>query len=188
MRILKDMAIESGIEAPIYTSTGWGGAPILDNEVLPLYGGYAFWPWLFYGDVTEHPATNEFLFQDFHNDNSECLDFNPPYNKTNYPFACCEMGGGMQVWYNYRFTVPPESVEAMAIMKVAGGCNFIGYYMFHGGSNPIGKKSYLNERTTPKISYDFQAPLGEFGQIRESYKRLKLLHYFFLNTKKNCVI
>ena len=185
MRILKDMAIEAGIIAPIYTCTGWGGAPILDDEILPLYGGYAFWPWLFYGDVTEHPATKEFLFQDFHNDNSKCFDFNPPYDKTHYPFACCEMGGGMQVWYNYRFTVPPESVESMAIMKVAGGCNFIGYYMFHGGSNPIGKKSYLNERTTPKISYDFQAPLGEFGQVRESYKRLKLLHYFFSEYEKD---
>ena len=185
MRILKDMAIEAGIVAPIYTSTGWGGAPILDDEVLPLYGGYAFWPWLFYGDVTEHPTTKEFLFQDFHNDDSVCNDFNPPYKKTHYPFACCEMGGGMQVWYNYRFTVPAESVEAMAIMKVAGGCNFIGYYMFHGGSNPIGKKSYLNERTTPKISYDFQAPLGEFGQIRESYKRLKLLHYFLNEYEKD---
>ena len=30
----------------------------------------------------------------------------------------------------------------------------------------------------PKISYDYQAALGEFGQIRESYSRLKSLHFF----------
>ncbi|MGC8802225.1 MAG: hypothetical protein ACP5PS_00400 [Bacteroidales bacterium] len=30
----------------------------------------------------------------------------------------------------------------------------------------------------PKISYDFQAPIGEFGQIRPSYFRLKVLHHF----------
>jgi hypothetical protein len=176
---LKEMALIAGFDVPLYTSTGWGGAPIIENEVLPLYGGYAFWPWIFYGDVTEHPATGEYLFQDFHNDNVEAKDFKPAYKKSNYPFACCEIGGGMQVWYNYRFIVPPESVEAMTLVKTAGGCNFVGYYMYHGGSNPIGKHSYLNERTTPKISYDFQAPLGEFGQVRESYKRAKLLHYFF---------
>ena len=30
----------------------------------------------------------------------------------------------------------------------------------------------------PKLSYDYQAALGEFGQIRESYSRLKSIHYF----------
>ena len=30
----------------------------------------------------------------------------------------------------------------------------------------------------PKISYDFQAPIGEFGQIRPSFYKLKVLHYF----------
>ncbi|HEY8917891.1 MAG TPA: hypothetical protein VIM87_15710, partial [Chitinophaga sp.] len=30
----------------------------------------------------------------------------------------------------------------------------------------------------PKISYDFQAPIGEFGQVREGFHRLKLLHFF----------
>jgi hypothetical protein len=84
----------------------------------------------------------------------------------------------MQVWYQHRFVVPPESVEAMALMKIAGGCNFVGYYMYHGGSNPVGQRSYLNEHVTPKISYDFQAPLGEFGQVRDSYRALRLLHMF----------
>lgn len=176
---LKELALKAGFDVPMYTCTGWGGSPIIENEVLPLYGGYAFWPWIFYGDVTEHPATREYLFGDYHNDEVDNVDFKPSYKKSNYPFACCEIGGGMQVWYNYRFTVSPASVEAMPLIKTAGGCNFVGYYMFHGGSNPFGEHSYLNERTTPKISYDFQAPLGEFGQIRESFKRIKLLHYFF---------
>ena len=73
----------------------------------------------------------------------------------------------------------------MAEMKVAGGCNFVGYYVFHGGSNPKGKKTpFLNENATPKISYDYQAPIGEFGQIRESYKRLKRQHYFYETVRK----
>ncbi|MBD8068705.1 beta-galactosidase [Bacillus sp. PS06] len=177
---LKELAIEAGIETPIYTSTGWGGASAPVEEVLPLWGGYAFWPWIFYGDVSEHPATPEFIFRDYHNDKLENYGFTPTYPPESLPFACCEMGGGMTVFYKYRFKLPYESVDAMAEMKVAGGCNFVGYYVFHGGSNPKGDKTpFLNEHATPKISYDYQAPIGEFGQIRDSYKRLKRQHYFY---------
>ena len=67
----------------------------------------------------------------------------------------------------------------MANIKLASGCNFLGYYMFQGGSNPKGKHgTFMNEAQSPKISYDYQAALGEFGQIRESYQRLKSVHSF----------
>lgn len=177
---LKELAIQAGIQTPIYTSTGWGGASAPVEEVLPLWGGYAFWPWIFYGDVKEHPATPEYIFRDYHNDQQKNYGFDPAYRPESLPFACCEMGGGMTVFYKYRFKLPYESVDSMTEMKVAGGCNFVGYYVFHGGSNPKGKKTpFLNENATPKISYDYQAPIGEFGQIRESYKRLKRQHYFY---------
>ncbi len=52
-------------------------------------------------------------------------------------------------------------------------------FVCHGGSNPKGKHGmFLNEGQVSKISYDYQAVLGEFGQERESYRRLKSLHYF----------
>lgn len=67
----------------------------------------------------------------------------------------------------------------MANIKLASGCNFLGYYMFQGGSNPKGKHgTFMNEAQSPKISYDYQAALGEFGQICESYQRLKSVHSF----------
>ncbi|PFO06586.1 glycosyl hydrolase family 35 [Bacillus sp. AFS076308] len=183
---LKELAIQAGIQTPIYTSTGWGGAAAPVEEVLPLWGGYAFWPWIFYGDVKEHPATPEFIFRDYHNDQQKNYGFTPAYRPESLSFACCEMGGGMTVFYKYRFKLPYESVDAMAEMKVAGGCNFVGYYVFHGGSNPKGKKTpFLNENATPKISYDYQAPIGEFGQIRESYKRLKRQHYFYKTVEES---
>jgi Glycosyl hydrolases family 35/Beta-galactosidase, domain 2 len=183
---LKELAIQAGIETPIYTSTGWGGAAAPVEEVLPLWGGYAFWPWIFYGDVKEHPATPEFIFRDYHNNHQKNYGFDPAYSPESLPFACCEMGGGMTVFYKYRFKLPYESVDAMAEMKVAGGCNFVGYYVFHGGSNPKGKKTpFLNENAAPKISYDYQAPIGEFGQIRESYKRLKRQHYFYQTVEES---
>jgi len=187
MKILKNIAIEEGIIAPIYTCTAWGGAAAPVDEMLPMWGGYAFWPWIFYGNVDKHPATPEYIFRDYHNNkNKKLYNFEPQYDPEDYPYACCEMGGGMTVFYKYRFIVPPESVKAMSIVKVASGANFIGYYMFHGGSNPRGYTNiYLNEHAVPKISYDFQAPLGEFGQIRKSYKTLKLLHYFLKNFEED---
>ncbi|WP_052712087.1 beta-galactosidase [Domibacillus indicus] len=175
---LKKYANEAGMDAPLYTATGWGGAMAPIDAVLPLWGGYAFRPWIFYDDtVKEHPVTPEFIYRDYR---QPAYNFEPQYDPSTVPFACCEMGGGMTVFYKYRFQLPYQSIEAMANMKAAGGCNFVGYYVFHGGSNPAGKKTpFLNENAAPKISYDYQAPIGEFGQVRESYKRLKRLHYFF---------
>ena len=176
---LKEMATESGICPVFYTCTAWGGAAAPES-MLPLWGGYAFRPWLFYSYQGEHPATEEYVYQDFHNNNVKCTnDFQPAYEPETRPYACCEMGGGMMCSYYYRFKLPYKSVDAMANIKVGSGCNFLGYYMFQGGSNPIGKHGiFMNEGQVPKISYDYQAALGEFGQVRESYRRLKSIHYF----------
>lgn len=186
MLTLRDLAIECGIDTPFYTCTGWGGA-ITPDEMMPLWGGYAYRPWLFYTARGEHPVTEEYIYQDYHNNNTVVTsDFKPAYRPEDRPYACCEMGGGMMCTYYYRFILPYKSVDAMANIKMASGCNFLGYYVFQGGSNPKGKHgTFMNEAQTPKISYDYQAALGEFGQIRESYQRLKSLHYFALTFGEN---
>jgi beta-galactosidase len=152
---------------------------VLEGEVLPLYGGYAICPWNISEAAPVHAPTQEFVFRDFHGEKSPDRIFDPPYDPSAYPFACCEIGGGMQSWYRYGAVVTPGGVEAHALMKLAGGCSLLGYYMFQGGTNPIGKRGFLNEHVAPRVSYDFQAPLGEFGQVRESYRRLKRLHLFY---------
>lgn len=176
---MKELAAECGLLPAFYTCTGWGGAATPDS-MMPLWGGYAFRPWIFYSHKGEHPATEEYIYQDFHNNEVECTnDFKPQYQPEEKPYACCEMGGGMMCCYYYRFQYPYKSVDAMANIKIASGCNFLGYYMFQGGSNPTGKHgTFMNEGQVPKISYDYQAALGEFGQVRESYRRLKTIHYF----------
>ena len=179
LHALKKLAAECGLRPAFYTCTGWGGAPV-PEDLVPLWGGYAYRPWLFYSYRGEHPATEEYIYQDFHKDGAVCTnDFKPPYAPESRPYACCEMGGGMMCSYYYRFQLPYKSVDAMANIKLGSGCNFLGYYMFQGGSNPVGKRGvFLNEGQVPKISYDYQAALGEFGQERESYRRLKTVHYF----------
>ncbi len=183
MKTLKKLAQAEGICTPFYTCTGWGGAATPVDEMLPLWGGYAFWPWIFYDYEGEHPATPEYIYRDNHNNQvPKTYNFEPTYEPESFPYACCEMGGGMSAYYNYRFQLPFESVDAMANIKLAGGCNFLGYYMYRGGSNPKGEKTpYLNECQCPKISYDYQAILGEYGQVRPSYHRLRALHNFIKN-------
>jgi hypothetical protein len=65
---------------------------------------------------------------------------------------------------------------------LGSGANGIGYYMYHAGSTPKGKDGFMNDEAfgLPKISYEYQSPIGEFGQVREGFHRLKLIH-FFLN-------
>jgi hypothetical protein len=57
--------------------------------------------------------------------------------------------------------------------------------MYHGGANPEGRLTTLQESQAtgypndlPVRSYDYQAPLGEFGQVNPSYRALKVLHLF----------
>ncbi|MBI1282679.1 MAG: hypothetical protein GC179_31430 [Anaerolineaceae bacterium] len=172
---LKELAQSVGLITPIYSCTAWRNSPIVDGEILPMQGGYAFTPWSPDPNYRQEP-TREFLFRNRHLD--PVLNARPTYDASRYPFVCCEIGGGIQDTYYHRPLVPPESVAALAIMNLAGGSNLIGYYMYHGGSNPVGKHSYMNEYTVPRISYDFQAPLREFGQVADSFRHLRLLHLF----------
>ena len=176
---LRDIALQCGLAPAFFTGTAWGGAAY-SPRVLPLWGGYAYRPWLFYSRRGEHPATEEYIYEDYHHNGAVCADdFTPAYAPASRPYACCEMGAGMMCCYYYRFVYPYKSVDALANIKLGSGCNFIGYYMFQGGTNPLGKHgAYLNESQVPKLSYDYQAALGEFGQIRESYSRLKAIHFF----------
>lgn len=178
LHALRDIAIEQGIDVPFFTCTGWG-APV-PEDMLPLWGGYAYRPWLFYERSGDHPLTDEYLYRCLHGTHvTRYADFNPDYDPDSRPYACCEMGGGMFNAYRYRFVLPLKSVDAMANIKIGSGCNFLGYYMFRGGTNPLDSRGgYLNESQTPKRSYDFQAALGEFGQVRESYRRLRTIHAF----------
>ncbi|MEO8607945.1 MAG: beta-galactosidase [Chloroflexota bacterium] len=172
---LKELALNAGFDVPLYTVTGWIRSPILEGETLPMQGGYVFQPWN--PDPTyQQPPTREYIFRNRHL--NPVLDGEPTYEAANYPFMCCEMGGGTQISYYHRPIVPAEAVESLAVMNLAGGANLIGYYMYHGGTNPVGKHAYLNEYTVPRISYDFQAPIREFGQFNDSFRSLRLLHQF----------
>ena len=172
MSILKSLAGKAGIETPLYTATGWGNAAIVPGETLPVTAAYAYPTWTRKKDISPF-----YLYKDIHSD----PDYSPVrYNPEDYPAFAAELGGGIMSTYTRRPTVPPNSMDALINRCLGSGANGIGYYMYHGGSTPMGDISYFNDEAYgyPKISYDFQAPIGEFGQLRPSYNRLRLLHEF----------
>src|SRR5690606_32403821 len=72
-------------------------------------------------------------------------------------------------------------------VKLGSGGTSPGYYMYHGGVNPRGRRTTLMESQSTPITnwydmpvrnYDFQAPLGAFGQVRPHYHLLRRLHLY----------
>jgi len=191
---LKRLANNIGLKAPIYTVTGWGpgqGAAYPEGEVIPLFGGYPEAPWEQHTD--ELPPNPNFFFTENRNDvaigrdlmGNIKVDESSQSKNSEYPFLTCELGGGNQKTYHRRPYIDPNDVAALILTKLGSGCNLVGYYMYHGGTHPIGKLSTMQEsRETfypndcPIKSYDFQAPIGQLGIIRRHYHILRNIHNF----------
>ncbi|MBQ9649248.1 MAG: beta-galactosidase [Prevotella sp.] len=192
---LKKMANEIGFDLPFYTRTGWPelASPVPFGEMIPLYGDYADGFWERSIEETAGNYYKAFNFKAFRSSTAiatEQIDYSKETGdrkqENQYPYFTCELGGGMMTAYHRRPYLYPEDAYSMAIVKLGSGSNLLGYYMYHGGTNPDGK-TWLNEmqRTLatnyndlPVKTYDFQAPLGEFGQINPHYYMLRKLHLF----------
>lgn len=113
------------------------------------------------------------------------LEANENYVFESYPYLTAELGGGLQVTWNRRPVATAQDIGAMSLTKLGSGVELLGYYMFHGGSNPQGKLSTLQESKAsggycdlPEINYDFNAPIRQYGQISDTYREIKLLALF----------
>lgn len=195
---LKKIAQQVGFDLPFYTRTGWPElrTPVPYGEMLPLYGDYAdgFWD----KEVTEgcgnyYKAFNFKAFRSSTAIGTDMIDYSKSplplegQGEASYPYFTCELGGGMATAYHRRPYVYAEDAYSMALVKLGSGSNLLGYYMYHGGTNPEGVLHTQNEVQTspgtanndlPVCTYDFQAPLGEFGQTYPQYYMLRPLHLF----------
>ena len=188
---LKRIAVEEGFEVPLYTVTGWNavsGARIPTAEVLPVFAAYPDAPWTQHRDPL--PLSPQYLFNPTRNDTAVGADllhtaapdgWQLPYDR--YPFATCEIGAGQQSTYHRRVRISGMDAYALSLVKLGCGNNLIGYYMYHGGTNPIGRDSTLQEsRATgypndyPILNYDFATALSQYGETRPQYRWLNLLH------------
>ena len=191
---LKRIAQKIGFDLPFYTRTGWPelATPVPFGEMLPLYGDYADGFWERSIEETAGNYYKAFNFKAFRSSTAiateQLGEQKERLNKGDeqYPYFTCELGGGMMTAYHRRPYIYPEDTYSMAVVKLGSGSNLLGYYMYHGGTNPEGL-TYLNEtqRTVatnyndlPVKTYDFQAPLNEFGQKNPQYYLLRKLHLF----------
>ena len=185
---LLDLAKEAGLNAPFYTVTGWDNAKLPSRDILPVFSGYAdgFW----WRSLTELPPNPNYFFTTIRCQENVGEDLRSTHPEIDaqqvaYPFLTAEMGGGMELSYHRRPLLSADDIAAMELVKLGSGVTMYGYYMFHGGTNPEGKRTTLQESQStgypndlPVKSYDFQAPLGEFGQENPSYRTLKAFHLF----------
>ncbi len=191
IRTLKNLAVADGLDVPLYTVTGWDGASIPLDTALPVFGGYPDAPWD--GSPKKLPPNEVYAFR-FNNRSAGSMGAigggiqSSAQSYTGTPFLTAEVGDGIEDTYFRRPVVSPDDIAAIPTVILGSGANMLGYYMFHGGRNPDvepGTTITLNESQLtnyptdlPIRSYDFQAPLGEYGQPRPSLNKLKLIHYF----------
>lgn len=189
---LKRMAQELGLSAPLWTSTAWGGVRLPPDELLPLYGGYTETFWTEADGGWPDTCRKHFFFTHQRDDEGIGSDLRPVTSvrgsapdafADRFPWATCELGGGMAVSYHRRPRVDAADIAALGLTKIGCGSVWQGYYMFHGGTNPVGELTSLQEshatgypNDLPVLTYDFQAPLGEYGQYRATYDELRLQH------------
>ncbi|GIG29484.1 beta-galactosidase [Cellulomonas marina] len=200
---LRRIAEDLGLRVPLWTATGWGGAR-LPSTVLPVYSAYVdgFWE----EDDVEQPAFApvHFRYSTVRDDLGVGADVRAALDGTGAdgeapagggapggatatspttPFATCELGGGMHVAYHRRPLVAPRDVAALALAKIGSGSAWQGYYLYAGGTQRTGPHGTEQEsqatgypNDVPTRSYDFHAPVGEHGQVREHHHLLRRQH------------
>ncbi len=190
---LKKLAIDAGIDVPLYVKTGWPAmhTPVPLGELVPLFGAYADGFWERNITPMNGAAWQNFTFKITRTDTgvgNDTLGYRKSGDTTGtekYPYLTCEIGGGMETSYHRRINYDPRDVESVVLCQLGSGSSLLGYYMYHGGQNPDGKLSTLQESQAtgypndlPAKNYDFNAPIGEFGQLNPQYYWLRRLHLF----------
>jgi beta-galactosidase len=185
---LEKLAREAGLDAPFYTLTGWDGAQIPSRDFLPIFGGYAdgFW----FRTLAELPPYPNYFFTNIRCEENVGDDLRSKHPEIDaqdaaYPYITTEMGGGMELSYHRRPSISADDTASMELVKLGAGVTMYGFYMFHGGTNPDGKLTTLQEsqptgypNDLPVKNYDFQAPLGEYGQMHPSFGAVKIFDLF----------
>jgi len=190
---LKKIALDAGFDVPLYVVTGWDQAVIPQRAVIPVYGGgYPDAPWSESTQKLAPPEVYAFRFNSrvaanmgaMGDKNNQIADDSASIP---LPYLTAEIGGGIEETYHRRPVISADDIGAMYPVMLGSGVNMYGTYMYQGGKNPEGKRTTLQEsqRTAypndlPVKNYDFQAPLGEYGDERPSLRIMKQ-YQLFLN-------
>lgn len=181
---LKRMAQEIGFDVPLYSMTHWMDSEYPKGEIVPYAGFYIEAPWTTSGK-NEMPTSNfEFFTYNRLSDNigtdiikieGEVQSLSGENNDS--PFFTCEVGVGSTTFYPRRAIVPEEMAGETINLRLGCGTNLMGYYMYVGGTNPVGKIRTF-ESSGPRVSYDYQAPVRESGTLGAVMPETKKYNYF----------
>lgn len=181
---LKKMAVEIGFDVPLYSMTHWMDSEYPKGEIVPYAGFYIEAPWTASGK-NEIPTSNfEFFTYNRLSDNigTDIIKLEGDVESlsgenNDSPFFTCEIGVGTTAFYQRRAVVPEEMAGENINLRLGCGANMMGYYMYTGGTNPVGKISTY-QSSGPRISYDYQAPIREFGTLGTVMQETKKYNYF----------
>jgi hypothetical protein len=142
----------------------------LDNNFLLTYGGYMY--------LGRPPAGKNSPLAALLPD-PRILKLNSPY-----PLAFIELGAAGTPHRTSYVTMPPaETAESTGMCRIGSHDSVMcGWYMYHGGTNPrIPHWGPSAKRDEFGVSYDFTAPLSEYGYERPAYYLLRRFHQTLLN-------
>jgi len=185
MQTLAWLARDAGFDVPLFTAPGWCGA--VTGGLLPVMGDYREAPWD--AEMTESRHSINDVFMPLRNFPGSGLNNGKEEERTldaeRFPFLMAEMGSELQVTRHRRPVATGKDTAARSVVKLGSGANLLGYSLYHGGVNPSGKHTALQEcRETgdpddvPVWSSDSGAPLGAYGQYRSAYHELRMLALF----------
>ena len=184
---LKQTALACGMDVPLYTVTGWGDGSIPKNEVIPLWGGYPDESWT--PNIEKISGCDNYTFNSFRDDatiGNAQVTKKEGYDYSLDPYFTCELGVGIFNSIHRRPVIGALDGLALINSRIGSGGNLLGYYIFAGGSNPLGIYSTMEENKDETgywselspISYDFQAAISENGLPAPSYYEVKRMNYF----------
>lgn len=181
---LKKMAVDIGFDVPVYSMTHWMDSEYPKGEIVPYAGFYIEAPWTTSGKK-EIPTSNfEYFTYNRLSDNigtdiikieGEVESLSGEGNDS--PFFTCEIGVGTTTFYHRRAVVSGEMAGENINLRLGCGANLMGYYMYAGGTNPVGKISTY-QSSGPRVSYDYQAPVREYGTLGTVMPETKKYNYF----------
>ena len=191
IRALTALLKEIGFEVPVYLATGWGLAAT--GDALPVYGGYAAGPWEDHLDKL--PPLEGYCFSPNPNDSrigsdTGVKDVDLSKKASGLPYVTVELGTGIEVTKRRRPALAPIDSEAIALTRLGSGVAALGYYVFHGGIHPDGKRTTMQEYRREgnldagfycdlaEKDYDFQAAMSAYGRVREVGKGIHVLNEF----------
>ena len=197
---LKQMARDAGIDVPLYTCTGWGsGGAAPFGEMVPFSGGYVdgFWDRSLRGGGYDGFS----IFPDHGAAMRRRWDCSAAMRPLTNRGPETGPGSGqsrdlsllhLRTRRRHDGELSPARFHAARGHRIAGfGETRFGRksprvsICITAAENPEGKTDLLNETQTtnywndlPVKNYDFQSPIGEYGQEREHYHWLRLLGLF----------